>query len=320
MSDPIASIVSLLEPLPGFTKLVVGNGSWLVKREEVGRPFCCAVLDGSFNFAVPELDTITLSAGDFVLVPFAREFQTFSLDRSRCDRMTSSPIEIEPSVYRVGDGRDEPNMRHLIGYGIFASDDAELLASLLPPVIHIRGDPRLTTLLQLIDDETRTPRPARTSVLTRLLELVMIESLRAATGLHAPPGLLRGLADERLSRALRAIHLSPGHAWTVERLASEAGLSRSAFFSRFGRMIDMTPMEYSLHWRMLTAKTMILEKSILEVAEHVGYRSASTFGTAFAKYTGRSPRAFRQERLLRVRDSVAETPEPIASELGSAIA
>lgn len=303
MSDAIASLVSLLEPLPGFTKLVVGTGSWTVKREEVGRPFCCAVLEGSFNFAEPTVGTIALSAGDFVLLPFAREFQTFSLDRSCSDRMLQGPIELEPNVFRVGDEQGEPDMRHLIGYGVFGSDDAELLASLLPPVIHVRGDPRLTTLLQLIDDETASVRSARTSVLTRLLELLMIEALRSATGPHAPPGLLRGLADERLSPALRAMHQHPGQPWTVARLASEAGLSRSAFFDRFGRMVEMTPMEYLLHWRMLTAKSLVLEKSIAEVAEHVGYTSASTFGTAFSKYTGRSPSAFRQERLpLRYRE------------------
>lgn len=301
MSDAIASIVGLLEPLPGFTKLVVGNGSWLVQRVEVGRPFCCAVLEGSFNFAVPDLDTITLSAGDFILIPFAREFRTFSLDRSRCDLRISTPIEVEPGVFRVGDRRHEPDSRHLIGYGVFGSDDAELLASLLPPVIHIRGDPRLTTLLQLIDDETGSARPARTSVLTRLLELLMIESLRSATSPQAPSGLLRGLADERLSPALRAMHQRPGDPWSVARLAAEAGLSRSAFFERFRRTIEMTPMEYLLHWRMLTAKRLLSEKSIAQVAERIGYASASTFGTAFAKYTGQSPSAFRQERLSRKR-------------------
>jgi AraC-like DNA-binding protein len=296
LSDAIASLVNLLEPLPGFTKLVVGNGSWSVKREEAGRPFCCAVLEGSFNFAMPGVDTLTLSAGDFILLPFAREFQTFSLDRSCSDRMLNSPIEVEPSVYRVGDEQGEPYVRHLIGYGGFGSDDAELLASLLPPVIHVRGDPRLTTLLQLIDDETRSARPARTSVLTRLLELLMIEALRSATGPNAPTGLLRGLADERLSRALRAMHQHPGQPWNITRMASEAGLSRSAFFDRFGRTVKMTPMEYLLHWRMLTAKRLLVEKSIAEVAEQVGYTSANTFGNAFAKYTGRSPSVFRKER------------------------
>lgn len=305
MSDAIASLVSLLEPLPGFTKLVVGTGSWSVKREEVGRPFCSAVLEGSFNFAVPAVGTFTLSAGDFVLLPFAREFQTFSLDRSCSGRMLNSPIEVEPGVYRVGDETGEPDMRHLVGYGVFGSDDAELLTSLLPPVIHVRGDPRLTTLLKLIDDETGSARPARTSVLTRLLELLMIEALRSATGPHASSGLLRGLADERLSPALRAMHQQPGEPWSVALLASEAGLSRSAFFDRFGRTVEMTPMEYLLHWRMLTAKRLLLERSIAEVAESVGYTSASTFGNAFAKYTGRSPRAFRQESLDRKKNDTA---------------
>lgn len=298
LTDAIASLVRLLEPLPGFTKLVIGSGSWSVKREEVGRPFSCAVLEGSFNLAVPEFDPVTVSAGDFILLPFAREFQTFSLDRTVSDPARTSPVEVETGVFRVGDESDETEVRHLVGYGVFGSDDAELLASFLPPIIHIQGASRLTTLLKLIDDESRSARPARASVLTGLLELLMIESLRSKTGPDAPPGLLRGLTDDRLSPALRAMHDRPGERWSVERLAREAGLSRSAFFERFGRTLQMAPMEYLLHWRMLTAKGLVLEMSVAQVAEEVGYSSTSTFSTAFSKYTGRSPSDFRRERAL----------------------
>lgn len=302
MTDAIASLITLLEPSASFTKLVVGAGSWSLRREEVGRPFCCAVLEGSFGLAVPAAESITLRAGDFALLPFARNFQTFSLDRSPSDRRTTIPVCIEPGVYRLGDGQGEIETRHLIGYGAFGSGDAGLIASLLPPIVHVRGDARLTTLLQLIDEETGSARPARAVVLTRLLELLLIEALRSTAAPDAPPGLLRGLADQRLACALRVMHAYPGEPWSVARLAQEAGLSRSVFFDRFGRAVGMAPMEYLLHWRMLSAKRLLRERSVSEVAQRTGYSSGSTFSTAFSKYAGRSPRAYRRQERLREPD------------------
>lgn len=135
-------------------------------------------------------------------------------------------------------------------------------------------------------------------MLTRLLELLLIEALRSTPEPDAPPGLLRGLADQRLASALRVMHERRGEPWSVARLAQEAGLSRSAFFDRFGRAVGMAPIEYLLHWRMLSAKRLLRERSVSEVAQRTGYSSISTFSTAFSKYAGCSPTAYlRDERL-----------------------
>jgi len=87
------------------------------------------------------------------------------------------------------------------------------------------------------------------------------------------------------------MHGEPAHAWTVEQLAKKSALSRSAFYERFTRAVGMAPMEYLLAWRMALAKDLLQreEMGIAEVAERVGYGSASTFSTAFSRIVGVAP-------------------------------
>jgi transcriptional regulator GlxA family with amidase domain len=128
-------------------------------------------------------------------------------------------------------------------------------------------------------------------VLTRLVEVLLVEALRSTSNGDAPPGLLRGLADERLAPAMRQMHGQPARSWTVAALAKTAGLSRSAFFERFTRVVGRPPMEYLLAWRMAVAKDLLRrhELGLAEVAERVGYASASTFSTAFSRHVGQAP-------------------------------
>jgi AraC-like DNA-binding protein len=93
------------------------------------------------------------------------------------------------------------------------------------------------------------------------------------------------------------MHRDPARTWTVEHLARVAALSRSAYFQRFTRAVGMPPMEYLLAWRMALAKDLLSRKRMAmeQVAERVGYSSASTFSTAFARQVGRSPRAYARE-------------------------
>ena len=112
-----------------------------------------------------------------------------------------------------------------------------------------------------------------------------------AAGRRHAAGLLCGLADPRLAQALRQLHGDPAKPWTVAQLAKKAALSRSAFFERFTRAVGQPPMEYLLAWRMAVAKELLRgrELSIGQVAERVGYGSASTFSTAFSRCVGRAP-------------------------------
>ena len=308
MPDPLAQIVALLEPEASFTKRVNGAGSWAVHRREVGRPFYCAVLEGAFRLAPEGVPPVLLTSGDFVLLPMAQRFTVLSRDRLPSDLGETRPVEVRSGVYHLGDACIAPDVRMLIGYGMFGAVDATLLASLLPPVVHVRSNDRLTTLVRLVDDETRAGRPARDVVLTRLLEVLLIEALRSTAGPAAPPGLLRGLSDDRLARALRAMHEDPARPWTVARLASEAHLSRSAFFDRFQRTLGIAPMAYLMHWRMSLAGHLLRrgDVGVAEIARRAGYGSTSAFSVAFSRYARMSPTAYVRQG---VDAGVASLPE-----------
>lgn len=90
------------------------------------------------------------------------------------------------------------------------------------------------------------------------------------------------------------MHAAPSAHWTVVQLAAEAALSRSAFYDRFIKTIGLPPMEYLLAWRIALAKDLLRNQSlsIQQVAERVGFGSASTFSTAFRRATGVAPGRF----------------------------
>ncbi len=87
------------------------------------------------------------------------------------------------------------------------------------------------------------------------------------------------------------MHEQPSRAWSIAALAGKAALSRSTFFERFNRAVGMAPMEYLMAWRMALAKDLLCRKEggIAEIAERVGYGSASTFSTAFTRHVGQPP-------------------------------
>ena len=217
MIDPLAEVVALLQPRATFSKVVNGAGSWRVRRSEVGRPFYCAVLEGSCRLVVHGQEPMTLETGDFVLIPATYEFATSSLEPEPAADVETTPVQLGPGEFRVGDLDGPVNVRLLIGYCHFGSTDAALLVPLLPELMHVRDDYRLTTLVQLVNEEARERRPARDAILSRLLEVVLIETLRSMQGAGNSPGLVRGLGDERLAIALRLMHERSAWPWSIDR-------------------------------------------------------------------------------------------------------
>ena len=300
MIDPLAEIVTLLQPGTPHSKIVSGAGRWSVRRVEYGRPFFCVILEGASRLAVDGHEPINLQEGDFVLIPSARAFTMSDLEAPTTpEPFDPTKVVVLHGEIRRGRQSGPPDVRLLIGYCEFGSPDAALLVSLLPELVHVRGERRLTTLVQLVREESRELRPARDVILARLLEVLLIEALRSTAGTHASPSLLRGLADGRLASAIRLMHESPTRPWTVAQLAKESALSRSAFFERFSRAVGVAPMEYLLAWRMALAKNLLRrnEAGVAEVATRVGYSSASTFSVAFTRHVGLPPARYAREQM-----------------------
>jgi AraC-like DNA-binding protein len=299
MNDPLSEVIALLRPRTVVSKPISGAGRWGVRYSEFGQPSFCTVLEGSCRLAVDGHPALTLEAGDFVLLPATPGFTM-----SGFEPVTPVPVDPQATLaateeVRHGTRDVPPDVLLLGGYFAFDSPDASLLVSLLPAVVHVRGAERLSVLVRLVGEESRERRAGRDLALTRLVELLLLEALRSTSGEDAPPGLLRGLADTRLAPAIREMHRQVARSWTVPQLAKTAALSRSAFFERFTRTLGLSPMEYLLAWRMAVAKDLLRRRDLAidEVAERVGYGSASTFSTAFSRHVGQPPSRYaRQSR------------------------
>lgn len=291
MADPLSEIITLLRPRAVFAKGISGAGKWGVRYGDFGQPSFSAVLEGSCRLAVEGAPPLTLQAGDFVLLPATPGFVLSSLEPAtpRFIDPTLTPAPMDEMRHGRQDGA--PDVRLLGGWFVFDSPDASLLVSLLPRLLHVRDAGRLSALTTLVREETQAEKSGRDLVLTRLVEVLLVEALREGGGHEGPAGLLRGLRDLRVAAAIRAIHATPARSWTISDLADAAALSRSAFFERFTRAVGMSPMDYLLSWRMALAKDMLRRERIAidAVAERVGYASASTFSTAFSKHVGEPP-------------------------------
>ena len=216
-----------------------------------------------------------------------------------------------------GDTTTEPSVSLLGGYFAFDPINASMLLDLLPRMLHIRAtDPAIGSvapIVELIKREAREKRAGRALVLTRLIEVMLVEALRSAPADLTATGLLAGLRDPQLAAALRGIHTQTAHPWTLVTLARQAGMSRSSFAERFARVIGMTPLNYLLQWRIAVAKDMLRREqmTVAETALAVGYESASGFSTAFSRETGRSPKEVHDVASMGLIEATHELPRAI---------
>ncbi len=291
MIDPLSEVISLLRPHAVFTKGISGAGRWGVRYSDFGHPSFAVVIEGSCRLAVDGQKELILQSGDFVLLPTTPGFTMSGFEPVVPEPIDPHAAAMATKEVRHGRQDGPPSVRILGGYFVFEGEDSGLLVSLLPGQVHVRGVERLSTLVRLLVEEAALERPGRELILSRLVEILLVESLRLTQAPDAPAGLLRGLGDVRLAEALRRMHADPAYPWTMAQLAKEAALSRSAFFDRFTRNVGMPPMEYLLAWRMALAKDLLRQREIdlAEVAERVGYGSASTFSTAFSRCVGQPP-------------------------------
>lgn len=310
LTDPLAEVVSLLQPNAALSKIVSGGGAWRVRRPRGDRPFYCVVLEGAVSLQVEGGAMVELVPDDFVLIPALSGFVLSGGGPVSDDGPDPDAAIVRDGEVRHGDPDAPSNLRALVGHLSFGSPDTALLLSLLPQLIHVRGDPRLGAIVRLVSEEARHQRPAREVVLARLLEVMLIEALRSSSGTAASPGLLRCLADARLAAAVRRLHEQPAQHWTVASMAREAALSRSAFYERFSRVMGVAPMEYLLSWRMALAKSFLRQgqEGLAAIAERVGYGSANAFSAAFTRFVGTAPSHYLRALAAERTGGEAESP------------
>lgn len=293
--DPLSQIIALLRPSTAIAKPIAGRGRWAVRYAAHEAPGFTIVLDGACWLTFDGAPPLQLRKGDFLLLPATPAFTLASHPGLR--GALRDPMDV-PVRHGTQDGA--PDFQSLGGTFSIARANAALLLSLLPRFIHVPASPerghRLQRTIEHIMAECADDAPGKETVLQRLLEVLLIEALRTSgvtTG-ESRAGLLRGLRDPALARALRAVHADVRAGWTVARLAKIAGLSRSVFAARFGDVVGCAPIEYLARWRMALAKDALAAgtRTLDEIADAIGFESASAFNTAFRKRHGCPPGRF----------------------------
>lgn len=183
----------------------------------------------------------------------------------------------------------------------FEGNEANPIANALPESICLPLDslPHCEKVLSLLFEEAETYYCGRQALLDRLFEVLLVQLLRELMENSTMKiGMLAGLADQNLRKAIVAIHDKPEFDWTVESLAGEACMSRSVFSNLFRNIIGETPAKYMQRWRIgLVQKWLKNGQPLKLIAEEAGYKSESALSRAFKAQSGFSPR----EWLINIR-------------------
>ena len=192
----------------------------------------------------------------------------------------------------------------------WGGDDNPLLSA-LPGEVHqaLDNDPEMKAISALFVAELAAKRCGVASVLNRLGEVLIVRLMRAQIEAGSiGSSLLAALADPRLSRAVVAIHDRPDHAWRLESLADEAGLSPSRFSDLFRWKVGQTPLAYLRRWRLILAKQDIARgERIQRVAARYCYGSPEALSRAFTAQFGCAPSSVRSSVRAAIKNALPDT-------------
>ena len=232
------------------------------------------------------LDTkqvLEASAGDLILFP--REGRhLMGSDLELMPMEGKATVEALPGadaeVFHMRYGGGGAPTRFVCGYLALSRSVFRPVFEALPPVLHIRigegpASVLLRELLRAGVRESSAWGPGAASTLAKVAELLFIEALRRYMD-QLPPegkGWLAGVRDAHVGRALALLHGAPAKSWTVEQLAHDVALSRSALAERFTSLVGESPIQYLMRWRLALAAQMLREgrEPIIRIAERSGY-------------------------------------------------
>lgn len=247
-----------------------------------------------------------LDPGDVVFFPHGHGYTLADTPGTETSPPDCDPLGPDFAVDSVGG--DGPETVTLCGGYELAPSLAHPLLHDLPDLIRVPAgtNPSLSTVIDLLAAETSGAAQGRTTVIPSLLDVLLVHLLRAWLRTpHGPSGWAAALADPAVNAALRAIHAEPSHAWTVESLAAEARLSRSAFARRFTALTGRPPLAYLTWWRMAQAahRLQTTDAPIAEIAATHGYTSEFAFTHAFKRHHGTPPARYRRQNRSNQPDS-----------------
>jgi AraC-like DNA-binding protein len=262
------------------------------------------VLSGECRVQADGAEDRRLRPGELALVPHGDGHRLASAPGAAGAKLFELPRERVSDRYEILRQGGGGALTHLVcGAVRFDHPAAQRLVRLLPASIIVEawGSPHadwIRSTLQLMAAEARELRPGGETVVTRLADVLVIQAIRSwiAADPAAKSGWFGALQDRQIGRALTLIHRDPARAWTLEDLAEQVSMSRSAFSARFHELVGEPAMHYLARWRMNTALTWLREDDapLAALAGRLGYQSEAAFSRAFKRFVGVSPGAVRR--------------------------
>ncbi len=274
------------------------SGSWAVDTSGEQKATFHMIARGTAWLHLPGDDAPTaLRSGDVVVFP-----------HDALHTISNSDLQPPPDQPRNQPAKQEdvgPRTKLICGYFELERHQWNPLLNALPEVMVIKSEETANTAL--MDDiirniiyETETEGAGSDVVIDKLSEVLFIHVVRSYMQQQATSqGFIAALADRQISAAISAFHALPGIPWSVESLANEANMSRSAFAERFNNLVRMTPKQYVTCWRMQLShdRFSTTTASVAQVSEEFGYQSEATFAKAFKRHFGFGPGAVRKKRI-----------------------
>lgn len=263
------------------------------------------IIQGSCWLIPDDGEPVRLNAGDVLFFPHGDGYVLAdSPDSPIADSHCEPGMEQGLFTSASAGGTGEVTMTLSGGYRLDRTRIHPILRDLpgrihLPARLGVRRE--LGMVVDLLGAEIADPGPGADTVVGSLLDTLLLYILRAYMSFQHDQSTVSGwavaLADRGISAALDAIHCEPERPWTVQSLASVAGMSRAAFSRRFSALVGQPPLNYLTWLRMTTAARMLRETDlpIGEVAARVGYGSEFAFANAFKREHGMPPGKYRRQ-------------------------
>lgn len=263
------------------------------------------ITEGECYVELGDMPPLLLIAGDVVVFPQGDAHRMSSRPGLKPASGAQLDVLLSRRPRQLSYGGGGAVTRLVCGYLACDARLAGMLLTGLPSVVrvNVRGSAAgswLESSVRYALAEARSPRPGGEGVLAKLAEVLFIEVLRLYMHEHSKrqTGWLAGVSDRIVGAALKALHEKPCHCWTLDELARTAGTSRSVLAERFQQLVGVSPMHYLTQWRMLLAAHLLRSsnRSLMHIAEEVGYQTDTAFSRAFRREFGAPPATWRRSQ------------------------